>query len=216
MSDAPQRFPLAWPPHKARKPAHARKFGQFSAGVDNGSYVGRRKITAAEATQRVERELDRLGGRWPILSSNLELRVDGRPRADKGEPVDPGACLYFDLKGIPHAMACDTYMTVAQNIAAIAAHLEASRAIERYGVATAAEALQAFAALPPPPDIKPKRPWWQVLGVDRSAVDADDVKALFRVKANKAHPDKGGTAEAMAELNNAMAEAMAKLKGVTA
>lgn len=34
--------------------------------------------------------------------------------------------------------------------AVLAAHLDATRAIERHGVATAAETLQAFAALPPP------------------------------------------------------------------
>jgi hypothetical protein len=210
MADAPQRYPLAWPSHKLRKPPHARKLGQFGATVDKGAYTSRRKINAAEAMRRVEQELDRLGGRWPIVSSNLELRLDGRPRSDR-EPEDPGACLYFDLKGVPHAMACDTYSATAQNIAAIAAHLEASRAIERYGVATAAEALQAFAALPPPPEAKPKRPWWEVFGIVREVADEDTLRALFRVKAKKAHPQNGGTDDAMLELNNALAEALADM-----
>lgn len=166
-------------------------------------------ITVAQAYKRAIGEVERLGGQYPVLSSNLPQNRDGTPRSDS-RPVDGevGICLYFGLKGQPVALACDTYTDVAQNIAAVAAHLEATRAIERHGVATAAEALQAFMALPPPPDVKPKLPWWEVLGVVRDKVDADEVRAMFKVKAMKAHPDRGGTADAMAELNVALEEAL--------
>jgi hypothetical protein len=52
------------------------------------------------------------------------------------------------------------------NIAALAAHIEATRAIARHGVATAEEALQAFQALPPPSVIQlgGGKPWREVLG----------------------------------------------------
>lgn len=149
---------------------------------------------------------------YPLISSNVETRLDGTPKSGGANRADPGVCLYFTLKGKPHALACDAYTTVAQNLGALAAHLEATRAIERHGVATAAETLQAFQALPPPAGTKPARPWWEVFGVDKASVDVDDVKALFRVKAKKAHPDQpGGSVLAMAELNSALQQALNEL-----
>lgn len=197
----PDRYPLAWPEHRPR--TKGRRPGRFTA--EN------RPIGVAAALRRVDQQLGMIGARWPILSSNLEVRVDGSPVLNRGMPTDPGVCLYFDLKGKPFALACDTFSDIAQNVAAVAAHLEATRAIERYGVATAAESLQAFSALPPPAAAKPVRPWWEVFGVDRAAIDADDVRALFKVKAKKAHPDTGGTADAMSELNTALAQALSEL-----
>ncbi len=167
---APQRFPLAWPAHKARTPAKNRMRGDFSA---NG-----KRISMDAATQRLEDEVGRLGGVYPLLSSNLELRMDGRPRMDRGAPSDPGVCLYFQIKGTPYAMGCDTYTEVQQNVAAIAEHIKATRLIVRYGVATAAETLQAFAALPAPDSALPgARPWREVLGFAPSFPSVDLTRA---------------------------------------
>lgn len=199
----PTRFPLAWPPHKPRKKPYERKNGVFREGGN--------AITLAHAMRRVETELTRLNATYPLVSTNLELKVDGSPKSTQWV-ADPGVCVYFHLKGKPYALACDTYSTVIQNIAGIAKHLEASRAIERYGVATAAETLQAFTALPPPADAKPKRPWWEVLGVVRDGADKDGVTAMFKAKAKKAHPDGGGTADQFAELNEAFREALAEVQ----
>jgi hypothetical protein len=210
MTDAPPpRFPLAWPPGRPRRPPGRRVAGDFSRNLPEGMAKRTRKVNLGEAALRCEEEVERLGGRWAVLSTNVELRLDGRHKAMV--PMDPGACLYFELKGIPHAMACDSFTEVEQNVAAIAAHLKAVRAIERYGVGSSAESLQAFAALPAPAHVKPARPWWSVLGVARDSVDAADVRAMFQVRAKKAHPDKGGSAEAMAELNVALAEALKEL-----
>lgn len=212
MSDAPKNFPLSWPPHKARRKAADRVRGGFSASG--------KRITLAAAGDRLEEEVTRLGGVYAVLSSNIELRMDGRPRADRTPPYDPGVCLYFQLKGEPYAMACDTYNEVAQNIAAIAEHIKATRMIERYGVATAAETLQAFAALPPPvpggrtlEQPAPSRPWHEVLGIMPAHADREAILALYRAKAKRAHPDSGGSITLMAELNRAKDEG---LKAVSA
>jgi len=208
---SPSRFPLQWPAHRPRRDSWKRKPGRFKADG--------RDITAAVAMSRCEEELDKMGGVYPILSSNLELRMDGRPRSDKSEPSDPGACLYFAIKSEPFALACDTYSTAAQNIAAIAAHLEATRAIDRHGVASAAEALRAFSQLPPPSGSTSAhaRPWRDVLGLSAAFpgedLDRDDALAViagrFRKLAPAAHPDRGGSAEAMGELNAARDAAVA-------
>ena len=164
---------------------------------------------------RVEDELERVGGRHPVLSSNLELRLDGQPRGDRAAPADPGVCLYFALKTEPFALACDTYTEVAQNIAARAAHLDATRAITRHGVASAAETLQAFSALPPPMSA---RSCWAVLGLTRDAVmalpanvRAAAISEAWRSLSRETHPDAGGDEAAQAELNAARAEALKEI-----
>lgn len=158
MSDTPTRYPLSWPKDRPRKAPHMRQHGIYKSDG--------RPITTAVAMDRLDTEVHRLGGRDAMLSSNIELRLDGRPRSGTAQPADPGVCLYFTLGGKPMVMACDTFSKVEQNIAALAAHIEATRKIARLGVATAEEALQAFAALPPPSTIQlpaGTRPWREVL-----------------------------------------------------
>jgi len=217
MTDAPQRYPLQWPPHRDRKPASARRPPRFTS---NG-----KAVTMAVAFDRLQAELDRVGGTYPILSSNVELRLDGRPRSGIGERHDPGVCVYFALKGKPFALACDTFTTVAGNVAALAAHIEALRVIERHGVASAADSLQAFQALPAPdgssspPSTPPARSWREVLGLAPdwpSGVEIQRasyvIQGRYRELASKAPPDVlGGSAEKMAALNAARDQARAFL-----
>jgi len=89
------------------------------------------------------------------------------------------------------------------NIAAVAAHIEATRAIERHGVATVSEMFEGFTALPAP---TARKAWWEILGVSSDAEPAE-IEAAFKTKAKVAHPDMGGSADAMAELNRAKQEA---------
>jgi len=210
VSDAPTAFPLAWPAHRARRAAHLRQRGSFASTVDTpDGYKKTIRVTLAEALKRLNLEVDRIGAKHALLSCNL---VDGSRVLNRGEPADPGVCLYCELKAKPLALACDTFATIAQNISALAAHLEATRRIERYGVATAAETLQAFAALPPPIAMgPPARPWWEVFGVMREVADVESVNAIFRAKAKRAHPDGGGSAAVMAELNVALSQALKEL-----
>lgn len=188
MTDAPDAYPLAWPHGKARTPWQSRKRGKFTADG--------RSISRVYAIGRIERELGMLGGRYLIVSSDLPLRKDGQSHLGKGEPTDPGACIYFQLKGKPYAMACDTFDQLAQNLAAIAGHIEATRRIERYGVASAAETLTVFEALP-----APKRPH-EILGVAKDA-DQLTVQRAWRARIAQAHPDQGGSESAAAEINAA-------------
>lgn len=190
MSDAPTAFPLAWPPGKPRTPWQKRVKGSFSG-------------TRADIFYRLGRQVELLGGRWLVVSSNLALRRDGQPHKGGAEPADPGVCVYFQMRDKPYAMACDTYVELAQNVAAIANHIDATRRIERYGVATAAEALQAFEALP-----APKRPH-EILGVAPDAPEAE-VRKAWRARIVEAHPDKTGTHAAAAEINAAR-DAMLKV-----
>jgi hypothetical protein len=190
----PSAYPLAWPAGKARTPGYQRKDGRFR---NNGS-----TMTNATAAKRVEAELDRLGAVYPLISSNVEVTLSGRPRSGQKAPEDPGVCVYFQLRSKPYAMACDRYRTVADNLAAIAAHIDATRAIARHGVATAEETLQAFQALPGP-STRP-RPWADVLGFKApTQITAAMIDEAYRDLARRRHPDLGGSDAAMSELNAA-------------
>lgn len=203
-------YPLQWPAGRPRKPAGVRVPGKFNTKRDNGRYRETKALTVADALSRLQDELDRLGARYPVISTNLETRLDGMPRSGQSEPADPGVALYFQLQGKPHCMPCDTYTKVAQNIAAIAAHIEATRAIERYGVSSVAEMFAGFTALPAP---GARRPWREVFKVDGTVpTTAAGVESRYRSLAKARHPDSpGGSHDAMAELNAAREQALKEI-----
>jgi len=188
MSEAPSAYPLSWPPGKPRTPSTRRKRGTFSKYGQS--------MTNATGAERAGAEVERIGGRYLLISSNVEVTLSGRPRSGARIPEDPGVCIYFQMQGKPYAMACDRYTTVEDNLAAIAAHIDAVRKIERHGVASAAETLQAFQALP-----APKRPH-EVLGIAPNA-SPDEVRRAWKAKIADHHPDRTGTHAAAAEINAA-------------
>lgn len=194
-----QAYPLHWPSGWPR--ARHRQRAQF--GTTGRSRAGfKQQLTVAEARERLSDQLDALRARYPTLSSNLELRLDGTPRSGLPEPADVGVALYFHLEGKPIALACDKWDRVADNIAAIAKHIEALRGIDRWGVGTAAQAFAGYQALPAPEQ------WWQVLGVPEHA-DPEQINTAYRFLARKAHPDAGGSNAAMARLNAARDQGLA-------
>lgn len=203
-----QAYPLQWPMGRPR--TAQRKRAAFGKKVTRPgqSWQSHEDLTVVDAVRRLQDEIDRLRVTDYVLSTNLQLRLDGLPRADQRAPADPGACLYFKLRGKPHALPCDTYDRVADNIAAIAKHIEATRAIERYGVATVEEMFTGFTALPSP---DAKRPWRDVMGFNGAVVTREQVEARFRALAGVRHPDKGGSDAMMAELNAARAEALREI-----
>jgi len=195
-----QAFPLLMPRGRGRKPAEDRKRGRFSSKNGQGLMT---TVSLTVALTRLSEELVKIGAEGTIVSSNLEVKRDGWPRSGQRSPADPGICVYFNLAGKPRAMPCDTYDSVEANIAAVAAHIEATMAIERHGVATVSEMFEGFTALPAP---GAKKSWWEVLGVRSDAAPAE-IDAAFKAKAKVAHPDMGGSSDAMAEINRAKQEA---------
>lgn len=181
------KYPLQWP--VARPRTKSRRAGNFSHGG--------RDITIAQAMDRVFAEMKRIGVTSFIMSSNLVRNRDGSIRSGQAQPADPGVAAYFTLNGKPICMPCDTFTKAEQNIAGIAKHIEATRAIERYGVASLSEMFTGFEALPAP---SAARAWWEVLGVSQHATP-EEINAAWRQKAKDAHSDLGGTDVAMSEIN---------------
>ncbi len=146
-----------------------------------------------------------------VLSTNCRLLLNGTPRGD--EPIsDPGVAIYFKLRGKPMVMATDYFSSVSSNIWRLAMALGYLRGLERHGGATMMEmAFSGFAALTGPDH---KATCWEVLGIDaKVAYPTPDaartaINQAYRSRAEIVHPDKGGTDDAMSELNNARAQAM--------
>jgi hypothetical protein len=193
-------YPLQWPAGWRRTQGAYRRDATFSRY--------KRALSIADGVARVMDELGRMGlGRDDVvISTNVETRMDGFPRSDRSEPGDPGVAVYWqERKGGRKVMAIDHYRRVADNLAAIAATLEAMRAIERHGGAAILErAFTGFTALPAP---GAARDWREVLGVPKDA-SRDDIRAAYRRLASQHHPDKGGSADKMAELNAAQDKAL--------
>lgn len=204
MSDA-TTYPLAWPHGWPR--TTSRLQARFSSGGD-------RKVTVSDGLRRLNAELRRLGvPDWNvIISSNLVVGQRGLPLANQAEPKDPGVAVYFKLRGKPRVLACDRWYRTAENLAAIAAHIDAIRRMDRYGVGTLDQAFAGYTPLPPPgADNRP--PWRAILEFGGDAkVTRADILARYKALAMKLHPDRGGTQEGMAQLNRARDEALAEVR----
>lgn len=181
--------PLCWPDGWKRTSAFNRKTPKFSS-FD-------RKLSISAGVERVLEQLDKLGHRTDdiVISTNVRTRLDGWPRSDQPEPSDPGVAVYWQKPDGTNqrVIAIDAYVTVAGNLGAIAATLDAMRAIERHGGAQILErAFTGFTALPPP---RPA-PWREILGFNsHEHVSREALGLAYQRARSKAHPDHGGTTE---------------------
>lgn len=123
MTTTPTAYPLAWPASKERTPARKRTDSRFN-----------RRASIARSRDELFYELRLLRATDITLSTNIELRRDGLPYANRREPDDPGVAVYFRLKDRDHVLACDLYAKVVENLRAITKTVEAQRGITRWGV----------------------------------------------------------------------------------
>lgn len=216
VSEKPSAFPLAWPPGWPRTPEAKREEGRFAKTKEKRSELGgvwteRNAISIAEARDRLDDELDKLSARYVTLSTNLELRLDGQPRAGNQKLDDPGAAVYFQLDGKPMVLACDNFTSVAANMAAIAAHINAMRGMARWKVGRTEQMFAGYTALPSA--VAGQRPWWLVLGLESANVTPQIAERAYGALIRQHHPDvAGGSHEKAAALNAAIAEARKVLK----
>lgn len=189
-----ERFPLAWPDGWAR--TRHRRSAQY-------------QVEFARARDDLVRSLGLMGARSIILSMSVPLRQDGLPYATFSEPDDPGVAVYFTqhLNGKPveRVLACDVWSKVRWNLRALGHTVEAMRTMQRAGATQILDrAFSAFGELPSSSEAAPVRSWWEVLGFPEAMIGALSltvVEARYRELAAKAHPDKGGSAAEMVELN---------------
>jgi hypothetical protein len=210
VNEQQQRFPLSWPngwkrtPYHQRRPAMFHRMRTVYAGQrpdgTRATYKQKERLSVGDSTERLTGELHRLGATNVIISSNMRVRQDGLPYASQAKQLDdPGIAVYFKLRGQPRVLACDRWNSVADNMAAIAGHIEAIRACDRYGVGTLEQAFTGYAALPENTAVN----WRAVFGFADQPVTWAEVEDAFRQAARQAHPDAGGTHEQMARLSEA-------------
>ena len=221
MTEPVKAFPLQWPVGWKRTPEHRRRRAQFhktKAVYRDGqhAYNAKDDISVADAVERVRAVLGRMGisDDWMVISTNLELRLDGLPRSGQRMPADPGASVYWIDRAVgkpQRCMAVDMYDRVEHNLAAIAATLEALRAIERHGGAAILDrAFTGFTALPSA--IMGQKPWRETLGFEpEETVSPSRLEISYRALRSKHHPDKGGEAEAFAAVQRAYEAGMREL-----
>jgi hypothetical protein len=187
-------YPLQWPTGWDRTPKLRRAlYSPFNT-------------TFARARERLVEELRKLGATDIVISSNLPLRKDGFPSAEGAttQIEDPGVAVYFLKNDKPTAIARDLYRLPVDNLRCIGKAVEHIRGLERHGGSAMVErAFTGFAALP-----APQTPL-DVLGVKKGATAAQ-IKAAYQRLAKGRHPDmRGGSFEAMAQLNAVYEAALA-------
>lgn len=179
----PLHWPQGWP--RTKSPERSR--------FDTTDHV---------ATRELIWELERLGARNIVISTNVALRKDGLPYSNRRTPDDVGVAVYFQRNGKQMTFACDRWDRIRDNMRAITKTIDAMRGIERWGASDMMErAFSAFEALPPPSG-EVTETCWDVLGIEPT-VDQHAIKAAWRKRMKHAHPDHGGTREEYEQVQTA-------------
>lgn len=179
-------YPLQWPKGWPR---------------EGGKESGRFKSTLQAALNFLKAEVERLGGKGLVLSSNVTLGSD--------RPKDTGVVAYFTLRDQSIAIPCDRWSKVEDNVKAIGLTIEAMRGMERWGAKNMITAMfKGFVALPE----KSGPSFWEILGLSPNTDTEAEVMNAWKNKALRAHPDHGGSHQAMTELNEAKDLALSTLR----
>lgn len=169
----PEPYPLDFPAHQPRTPAHQRQRAVFQVGF-------------AQARDELLKELELLRASKVVISSNITLRRDGLPYANSRKVEDPGVAVHFTWNKTEYVFACDYWDTAIGNMRAIGLHIATLRPVltERWHVGKAEQALSGYKALP----VASTSNWRTVLGATESD-DWEAVRKLYLAKAQQLHPD---------------------------
>lgn len=169
-------YPLTWPPGwpRCQSPQHSR----FDT-------------TLAKARAGLLCELDRLGARDVVISSNAALLKSGEIAGRQPYLEDTGVAVYFALAGQQRVIPCDKWIRLGDNLRAIELTVAALRGLERWGTpGIVAAAFVGFYALPAGP-ASDGVAWWEVLGLPPNA-SAAEIERAYRRLVKATHPDVAG------------------------
>jgi len=175
-------YPLKWPIQQPRTTYKQRaRFGNHSQ---------------SKAGDYLINELERMGGRKTVISSNLQKRQRNDGFLTNQRVDDPGVVIYFQLKGQPKAMACDKYDKPEHNLWALYLSVQAIRGLERWGGSEMINSLfTGFKALPSPEDAIITSA--QYFSEFQTKLEA---KERYRTLCKELHPDVGGGANEFNEM----------------
>jgi hypothetical protein len=187
-----QAYPLTWPHGFPR--SKERESGRFkttlSAALNN--VKDSLRLFAADSGKRLE---------GLVMSSNVTLGAQ--------RPSDPGVAVWFVWDGIQICIPVDRYNTVEANLQAIHHIIEARRVELRHGtLALVRASFTGFKLLAAP---KGKH-WREILALPNDAPATEQtIQSAYKQLAITRHPDRGGSAEDMAELNTARDTALREI-----
>jgi hypothetical protein len=171
-------YPLDWPSDIPR--SRYRQTSKFKTSFD-------------KSLLQLRRELKLLGAQTVGISSNLPPARDGWPDArGKLKNNDPGVAVYWNHSEKIYVLACDVWDRVEDNLWAIVLTIGADRAKVRWGCAAIeSRSMAGYIALPPPPKVDA---WWEVFGCSEHT-PIDEVRAIYKARLKKIHPDFASTNE---------------------
>ncbi|GFO80738.1 MAG: hypothetical protein A49_03650 [Methyloceanibacter sp.] len=187
-----QNYPLSWPPGFPRT-KHTER-GQFRTAFNGARENVEKSLTAfARDSGKVISNL--------VISSNQTI--------GGSEPNDPGVAVWFSWNDMQVCIPVDRYASVASNLQAIHHIIEARRVELRHGTLALVRAtFTGFQVLPAPAG----EHWRDVLALlSDTPTTKDAIESAYKRLSLVRHPDKGGSTEAMAELNNAKATALREI-----
>lgn len=213
-----EAYPLHWPREKPRKPAGDRRRANFGKrSRSEQGWTSKKQLTVTQAVSRLLAEfvaftrvgqIHRVQRDEVVISTNIRTRNDGMPWGSAAEPEDPAVAVYFRLDDEPHCIACDAWDRVADNIAAIAATINAQRGLERWGAVDLKAAFAGFKALPGArADVAMTFNDAVSFVSLHSGLDGErvckDLRSAYRAAAKRLHPDSGGNARDFSQLQEA-------------
>ena len=120
---------------------------------------------------------------------------------------EPNAVVIFTLRGTRISVECSSQYSYQQNLRACYYAIEAMRMNEKRGIADTIR--KAYLQLDAPPE---ERDPYEVMGL-RPDADLELVTDVYKMLSKKRHPDLGGSAKAMQELNDAYARIKLEREG---
>ena len=205
-----EAYPLSWPitwPRTNPSQITTSRFRTSGRMAERSWHPGKQH-SMAKVREHALKQLKLLGSSRVVISTNVELRLDGLPYANRRRPQDCGVALYFLLARKDTVLACDSWNRVECNLWAIAKHIEAMRGQERWGVGNIKQAFRGYMRL----EASGHRAWRTVLDFLRGYKPSEsDLKTRFRYLAKILHSDRGGDDTRMSDLNVAYADAKLEL-----
>lgn len=185
-----QNYPLSWPPGFPR--SKVRESSRFRTG-----WTG--------AREKVEKSLELFANDSRKVITNLIISSNVTIGGGVS-PNDSGVAVWFMWDGMQVCIPVDRYNYAAENLMAVHHIIEARRVELRHGsLALIRATFTGLQALPAP---KGKH-WRDILALPSDARGTkEEIERAYKTLAAVRHPDRGGSSEAMAELNNARETAL--------
>lgn len=179
----PPPFPLCWPEGRAR--TKNRRSSKF-------------RVEYPTAVKDLQTSLRQLGKPSQVTSDVVGLLTEA--------PADPGVAVWLKLPTGIRCVCCDEYMTVRENVRAISLTLDALRQVQNYGTTMLDQVLGHSVMSLPATTGTGRTDWFAGCSTE------SEINQKWRTLAAEHHPDKGGNAETMAEINAARDKALGGIR----